>query len=146
MLCSAVVSRSDDQFRNKSDVIVMCVYCKEILRESFGGNQWWLLIEEFVAHQPRRVGDGLCPDCLAKHYSGPTIEGLNVTRPVFQIQAAESLATPKASPVSWGKSAIHECRPKNGETPDVKRNVDRYSQNAEFTTSSLKVTSGFGSL
>jgi hypothetical protein len=118
----------------------MCVHCKEILRESFGGTQWWLLIEEFVAHQPHRVSDGLCPNCLAKHYSGPTIDDLTVTTPVFQIQAAESLATPKASPVSWGKSAIRECRLKNGATPDVKGNVDRYSEYAEFTTSSLKVT------
>jgi hypothetical protein len=94
----------------------------KILRESSDGNQWWLRIEEFVAHQPRRVSHGLCPG-LARHCSGPNRREFDYNDARISNSGGKSLAMPKASLVSWEELAIHECRPKNGEAPDVKRSA-----------------------
>ena len=50
------------------DVIVMCMHCKRTLLHSPEGEKWEF-IEQYVMQRPENVSDGLCGDCLVKHYS-----------------------------------------------------------------------------
>jgi hypothetical protein len=58
---------SEDEYRTRVGLIVICMYCKRTLREMPGENEW-VLVEAFIAQPPRHVSHGLCPDCLEKHY------------------------------------------------------------------------------
>lgn len=58
----------EQNYRNGFGLIVMCMHCRRTLSRS-GGQ--WDLVEEFIQERPKRVSDGLCSDCLDRHYPRP---------------------------------------------------------------------------
>jgi len=50
-------------------VLVMCMHCRRTLLKSAEGEKWEM-VEEHILKRPANVSDGLCGDCLAKHYPG----------------------------------------------------------------------------
>jgi hypothetical protein len=55
--------RSEEDYRDKFGVIVMCMHCCRTQR-----GRAWELVEAFIANRPMNVSDGLCPECLEEHY------------------------------------------------------------------------------
>ena len=50
--------------RHLRSVIVMCMHCRRTLIE---GDRWEF-VQEYLEKRPPNVSDGLCPECLEKHY------------------------------------------------------------------------------
>jgi hypothetical protein len=48
-------------------LIVMCMHCRRTLRKTSEG-ETWELIEQYLVQRPDNVSDGICRDCLVKHY------------------------------------------------------------------------------
>ena len=48
-------------------LIVMCRHCQRTLRHTSEGEDW-VLVEAHLLKRPKHVTDGLCGDCLEKHY------------------------------------------------------------------------------
>lgn len=59
----------DERSVDVHGLIVMCMHCRRTLRKSFDG-ETWELIEQYLVQRPDNVSDGICGDCLAKHYPG----------------------------------------------------------------------------
>lgn len=57
---------NEEQYRDASGLIYMCVDCRRTRWVSPDGERW-VLIEAFVAQPPSRVSHGLCPECAGKH-------------------------------------------------------------------------------
>jgi len=57
----------EENWRNGSDVIVMCMHCRRTLRKTNDGEKWEL-VEQYLFQRPGNVSDGICGDCLVKHY------------------------------------------------------------------------------
>jgi len=55
----------EKKYRNGSGIIVMCMHCHRTLAKSA---TQWDLVEEFIQNRPEGVSDGLCSDCLDRHY------------------------------------------------------------------------------
>ncbi len=56
-----------DNYRDASGTILMCMHCRRTRRGSPGECEWEL-VEAYVQQPPKGVSHGLCPDCLDKHY------------------------------------------------------------------------------
>jgi hypothetical protein len=54
-------------YRDAFGIIVICMHCRKTRRNASKG-QTWELVEAFTGNRPKNVSDGLCPECLDKHY------------------------------------------------------------------------------
>ena len=57
----------DEDYRDASGTVLMCMYCRRTLR-IVPGEPRWDLVPEYLNNPPRGISHGLCPECLEKHY------------------------------------------------------------------------------
>ena len=58
---------ADAEYRDSFGIIVICMHCRRTRRNTSDGHEW-VLVVEYLATRPNGVSDGLCPECLEKHY------------------------------------------------------------------------------
>lgn len=63
--CLAGMTDGEEKYRTALGIIVMCMHCRRTLSKE---GTHWDLVEEFIQNRPVRVSDGLCGDCLERHY------------------------------------------------------------------------------
>ena len=49
-------------------MIVMCMHCRRTLRQVIPEENWQM-IHEWALKPPSQVSHGICPECLATHYT-----------------------------------------------------------------------------
>lgn len=62
------MTSAEEKYRTGSGIIVMCMHCRRTLSKT--GTQWDL-VDEFLQNRPKGVSDGLCSECLERHYAKP---------------------------------------------------------------------------
>ena len=58
----------EDPYRDQHGMVMMCMHCHRTLRRIPPGQNGWELVPRFVRKRPVNVSDGLCGECLEKHY------------------------------------------------------------------------------
>jgi len=60
-------SNSEEHYRDAHGVIVMCMHCRRT-RLNPPDDHIWKLVQQHVDKRPNNVSDGICDECLEKHY------------------------------------------------------------------------------
>jgi len=62
-----MTERLQDEYRDDSGTIIMCMYCQRTQRHPPTGADW-VRVAAYIIKRPTRVSHGLCPECLEKHH------------------------------------------------------------------------------
>lgn len=62
-----MTERLEDEYRDESGTIIMCMYCQRAQRHPPTGTQWDRVMA-YIIKRPTRVSHGLCPECLDKNF------------------------------------------------------------------------------
>ena len=66
---------SEADYRDSHGVIVMCMHCRRTRRVP-PDEHVWQFVDQHITNRPQNVSDGICEECLEKHYPDGGTEGL----------------------------------------------------------------------